>query len=96
MRDGTVQNGLLFEVSKWKGDKANDFGFMLEFFEAHVDWRVNLREVTTIALEVLDLTSLRTDGRSEVSVQHKTPTKQNDAWTARAPRLREWAQMVKN
>ena len=93
-RDGTVQNGLLLEVSKWKGDEAKSFGFMLDFFEAHVDWRVNLREVTTIALEILDLASLQTDGRSEVSVQHETPTKLNDAWTARAPRLREWAQKV--
>jgi hypothetical protein len=93
-RDGTVQNGILLEVSKWKGDKASDFGFMLEFFEAHVDWRVNLREVTTIALEILDLTSLQATGRSEISIQHETPIKLNDAWTARTPRLRDWAQKV--
>jgi hypothetical protein len=93
-RDGTVQNGVLLEVSKWKGDKANDFGFMLEFFEAHVDWRVNLRDVTTIALEVLDLSSLQVSGRCEVSIQNEIPTKLNDAWTARAQRLREWAKKV--
>jgi hypothetical protein len=93
-RDGTVQNGVLLEVSKWKGEKANDFGFMLEFFEANVDWRVNLRDVTTIVLEVLDLSSLQVSGRCEVSVRQETPTKLNDAWTARAPRLRAWAKKV--
>ncbi len=42
----------------------------------------------------LDLTSLQANGRSEISVQRETPMKLNDAWTARTPRLRDWAQKV--
>lgn len=93
-RHETVENGILLEASRVTRAEANEFGFLLDFYEASSDWRVNMRKVTTIALEVLDLCVLQQDGTCNLSLKDQIPSRLNAAWSARAPRLHVWARSV--
>jgi len=93
-RHDSVENATLLEASMGGADIDSDFAFNLPFLEPDVDWRVNLRNTTTVCLELLDLCVLRPDGAAQFTLKHKEPTRLNKAWAARIPRVRKWVEAV--
>ncbi len=61
--------------------------FRLEFYESHQDWRVSLRQIHYVSLDVLDLCVFSSNGQSEFSTSDKVPELLSYAWRARHPRL---------
>jgi hypothetical protein len=97
-RHHTVQNALLLEAtpvadaseeSKKAKDEDRGFYFKLDFFEADRDWRINLRKIHYVNLDILDLCVFRTDGRATFSVGDTAPPLISEAWRARFPKLEE-------
>jgi hypothetical protein len=95
-RHQTVKHGLLLEanpVADLSADAAEArsedpvFQFKLEFFEADRDWRINLRKIHYVNLEVLDLCVFGQGGKAEVSLDDKLPDFMPEAWRARFPKV---------
>lgn len=95
-RHQTVKHGLLLETNpvadlSADSDEARTddpvFQFKLEFFEAARDWRVNLRKIHYVNLEVLDLCVFGQSGKAEISLTDKLPEFMPEAWRARFPKV---------
>lgn len=73
--------------SKISNEDDDAFYFRLEFYESHQDWRVSLRQIHYVNLDVLDLCVFSSRGQAEFSTSDKVPDLLSHAWRARHPRL---------
>lgn len=95
-RNHKACNAILLEASKVT-KKGNDSGlyYDLEYYEAGADWRVDLRSVHYVCLDVLDLCALREDGKAEISQEMAIHPYLSAPWRARAElMIRESAKML--
>ncbi len=95
-RHHTVENALLLEATpvaessadaKRAKDEDQGFYFKLDFFEPDRDWRVNLRKIHYVNLDVLDLCVFRNDGCATLTVGDTAPTLMSEAWRAHFPKV---------
>lgn len=88
-RHHTVSHAMLLEAAPVKTTSETaknsdlDFGFNLEFYQPDTDWRVNLRKVHYINLDVLDLCAFRLDGQSIMGKDSVAPQLISHAWKLR-------------
>jgi hypothetical protein len=88
-RHHTVTHGVLLEATPLPSaqeagaETDHGFGFNLEFYQPNTDWRIDLRKVHYINLDVLDLCAFREDGQSRLATDSAVPRLISHAWKRR-------------
>jgi hypothetical protein len=82
-----VKNAALLEAYKGKLKGDTDLSFELEYFTDSEEWRVDLRSVQYVCLEVLDLCALNSSGEASITKGMEISLLLSPPWRSRAGRL---------
>jgi hypothetical protein len=82
-----IKNAALLEAYKGKLKGETDLSFELEYFADSEEWRVDLRSVQYVCLDVLDLCALNSSGEASITKGMEISLLLSPPWRSRAERL---------